>query len=253
MTETRNDTGCWIEAVSLPLLVLVWYVLAEVVDHRLLPTPLAVVAEMWKLATERDLIADLIKTLTRASWAFVAAMSLGVLLGALLGRFWMLDRLFASWVLIGLNVPAIVVAIACYIWLGLSEFALILAVTINKTPLVTVTMREGVRALDPGFAELARAYRMPFWRKVRLVVVPQLMPFALTAARTGLSLIWKIVLVFEVLGSDGGVGFRIGVFFQNFNITGILAYTLAFMAVVITFEYLVMRRLEVRILGWRRA
>ena len=176
MTETRNDTECWIEAVSLPLLVLVWYVLAEVVDHRLLPTPLAVVAEMWKLATERDLIADLVKTLTRASWAFVAAMSLGVLLGALLGRFWMLDRLFASWVLIGLNVPAIVVAIACYIWLGLSEFALILAVTINKTPLVTVTMREGVRALDPGFAELARAYRMPFWRKVRLVVVPQLMP-----------------------------------------------------------------------------
>jgi NitT/TauT family transport system permease protein len=145
MTETRNDTECWIEAVSLPLLVLVWYVLAEVVDHRLLPTPLAVVAEMWKLATERDLIADLVKTLTRASWAFVAAMSLGVLLGALLGRFWMLDRLFASWVLIGLNVPAIVVAIACYIWLGLSEFALILAVTINKTPLVTVTMREGDR------------------------------------------------------------------------------------------------------------
>ena len=75
----------------------------------------------------------------------------------------------------------------------------------------------------------------------------------LTAARTGLALIWKIVLVFEVLGSDGGVGFRIGIFFQHFDMKGILAYTLAFMAVVILIEYGVMRPLEHRVLGWRPA
>jgi NitT/TauT family transport system permease protein len=79
------------------------------------------------------------------------------------------------------------------------------------------------------------------------------MPYFLTAARTGLSLIWKIVLVFEVLGSDGGVGFRVGVFFQFFDIAGILAYTLAFMTVIMAFEYGVMRPLESRILGWRPA
>lgn len=221
--------------------------------HRLFPAPLAVFQEIWMLGTERYLFADLGKTLGRAALAFVAAMMIGVLIGGALGRARTLDKLFSSWILIGLNVPAIVVAIACYIWLGLSEFALILAVTINKAPLVAVTMREGVRALDAGLSELALAYRVPFWRRMWLFVVPQLMPFVLTAARTGLSLIWKIVLVFEVLGSDGGVGFRIGVYFQNFDITGILAYTLTFMAVVIAFEYLVMRPLEQRILGWRRA
>ena len=174
-------------------------------------------------------------------------------LGALLGWVRAADRLFGAWVIVGLNIPAIVVAIACYIWLGLSEFALILAVVVNKVPLVTVTMREGVRALDHGLAELAAVYRVPFWRRVRRFIVPQLMPYALTAARTGLSLIWKIVLVFEVLGSDGGVGFRVGIFFQTFDMRGILAYTLAFMTVVLAFEYLVMRPLEARVLGWRPA
>ena len=77
------------------------------------------------------------------------------------------------------------------------------------------------------------------------------MALVLTAARTGLSLIWKIVLVFEVLGSDGGVGFRVGIFFQNFDIRSILAYTIAFMSVVIALEYLCLRPLERRILGWR--
>jgi NitT/TauT family transport system permease protein len=131
--------------------------------------------------------------------------------------------------------------------------ALILAVVINKAPLVIVNMREGVRSLSMDYAELAESYRMSFFRRLRLVIVPQLMPFVLTAARTGLSLIWKIVLVFEVLGSDGGVGFRVGIFFNFFDITGILAYTVSFICVVLIIEYGVMRPLERRILGWRPA
>ncbi|GKY88452.1 ABC transporter permease [Sinisalibacter aestuarii] len=255
--ENERRTARWgaagLEWFSLPLLVLVWYLLAVVVDHRLFPTPVTVVRELWELALHRSLIADVGKTLARAAIAFVTAMGLGIVLGALLGRLRSVDRLFGSWIIIGLNIPAIVVAITCYIWLGLTEFALILAVVVNKTPLVTVTMREGVRALDQGYGELAQVYRVPFWRRMRLFVLPQLMPYVLTAARTGLSLIWKIVLVFEVLGSDGGVGFRIGIFFQNFDIAGILSYTVAFMTVVIFLEYAVMRRLEAKVLGWRPA
>ncbi len=204
-----------LEWLSLPLLILLWEVAALVVDHRLFPTPVEVFREVIHLATERRLIPDVLKTLSRAAAAFVIAMALGIVLGGLTGRFRAIDRLFGSWVLIGLNIPAIVVAITCYIWLGLTETALILAVVINKTPLVT--------------------------------------PYVLTAARTGLSLIWKIVLVFEVLGSDGGVGFRIGIFFQSFDIAAILAYTTSFMAVVFFIEYAIMRPLERKVLGWRPA
>lgn len=242
-----------LEWLSLPLLLGVWQVLAMVVAHRLFPTPVEVGAVLWTHLTERQLLADVGTTLSRAAVAFACAMTLGTVIGAALGRFRRADQLFAPWIIIGLNLPAIVVAIACYIWLGLSDLALVLAVTINKTPLVAVTMREGVRALDHGLSELAAVYRMGAWRRLRLVVLPQLMPFALTAARTGLSLIWKIVLVFEVLGSDGGVGFRVGIFFQNFDIRSILAYTITFMTVVMAIEYLLLRPLERRVLGWRPA
>jgi len=242
-----------LEWISLPLLLLLWQLLAISVDHRLFPTPVVVFAKIVDLAVNRTLLSDVATTLTRAAIAFFVSMGLGILIGSILGRIRAADALFSNWVLIGLNLPAIVVAITCYIWLGLTEFALILAVVINKTPLVSVTIREGVRALDHGYAELASVYRIPFRHRVTKVIVPQLMPYVLTAARTGLSLIWKIVLVFEVLGSDGGVGFRIGIFFQRFDVTGILSYATAFMAVVITLEYLVLRRVEAKVLGWRPA
>jgi NitT/TauT family transport system permease protein len=228
-------------------------VVAARYDNRLFPTPIAVAGHVWELATAEKLIADFGKTLARAGIAFVASMLIGLVIGIALGRVRWLDRLFAGWVVVGLNLPAIVIAIVLYIWLGLTEFALILAVMCNKIPLVATTIREGVRSFSQDYEELATAFRMPFARRLRLIFVPQLMPFVLAAARTGLSLIWKIVLVFEVLGSDGGVGFRINIFFQFFDVTGIVSYTAVFIAVILVIEYGIMRPLEQKVSGWRTA
>lgn len=222
-------------------------------DQRLFPTPVDVGAEMWTLAIAGKLLPDLGKTLARAGIAFLFAMALGTALGIALGRLRWLDRLMSGWLLVGLNLPAIVVAIVLYIWLGLTELALVTAVVVNKLPLVAATIREGVRSFLPDYDELGRAFRWPLGKRLRFIFAPQLMPFVLAAARTGLSLIWKIVLVFEVLGSDGGVGYRISLMFQFFDIAGILAYTTAFILVVLGLEYAALRPVERRVLRWRPA
>ena len=113
-----------------------------VFSNRLFPTPIAVAAELWDLALHGKLIADLGKTLYRVIIGFVVAMVIGTAIGIALGRVRWADRLFAGWVVVGLNLPAIVIAIALYIWLGLTETALIIAVVLNKVPLVIVNIRE---------------------------------------------------------------------------------------------------------------
>lgn len=232
---------------------MLWQALAMVFASRLFPSPASVVGEIWTLTASGRLLPDLGKTLLRVGIGFVFAMLIGTAIGIGVGRNRLLDRLTAPWVVVGLNLPAIVLAIALYIWLGLTEFALILAVILNKVPLVVATIREGVRSFSPGYDELALAYRLPPLRRLRLIFLPQLLPFLVAAARTGLALIWKIVLVFEVLGSDGGVGFRINVMFQFFDITGILAMTTSFVLVVIAFDSLVLRPLDQRMDRWRPA
>jgi NitT/TauT family transport system permease protein len=66
----------------------------------------------------------------------------------------------------------------------------------------------------------------------------------MASARSGLSLIWKIVLVVEMLGRSDGVGFQLGTFFHFFDIAGILAYTFAFAAIILVIEGLIMRPLD---------
>jgi NitT/TauT family transport system permease protein len=84
------------------------------------------------------------------------------------------------------------------------------------------------------------------------VVIPQLAPYIAAAARSGLSLVWKIVLVAELLGRPNGVGFEIGTAFQLFDITHILAYALAFAAVVMMIETFLVQPFERRASRWRQ-
>lgn len=74
----------------------------------------------------------------------------------------------------------------------------------------------------------------------------------MAAARGGLALIWKIVLVVELLGRSNGVGFQLHTYYQFFDITSILAYTLAFAGVVMLIEASLMRPLENRLARWRQ-
>ena len=61
----------------------------------------------------------------------------------------------------------------------------------------------------------------------------QLAPYLAAAARSGLSLVWKIVLIVELLGRPNGVGFEIGTAFQLFDVRRILAYAIVFVLVML--------------------
>ena len=89
----------------------------------------------------------------------------------------------------------------------------------------------------------------PIWRKI---ILPQLYPYLMTSARTGLSLIWKIVLVFELLGRGSGIGFQIQVFFQFFDISSLLAYSIFFMSIILIIENYIMIPIENRSTHWRK-
>ena len=168
-----------------------------------------------------------------------------------MGRSARIDRAADSWLVILLNLPALVVIVLCYIWFGLTEAAAILAVALNKIPNTIVTIREGARAADRGLDDMAQVFQLSRWTTFRQVLLPQLAPYLAAASRSGLSLIWKIVLVVELLGRPNGVGFEIGTAFQLFDVARILAYAFAFILVMLAIELLLVQPFERYTTRWR--
>jgi NitT/TauT family transport system permease protein len=232
--------------------LLTWQIAASLAQSRLLPGVVAVLRAMVEQTLSGALPWNLAITFGRVAAAFTLSLLLGSALGIAMGRWRRLDLLLDNVVTVLLNMPALVLIVLIYVWFGLHEISAIGAVALNKLPSTTITLREGTRALDPLLADMARSFRMSRWRTLRHVILPQLTPYGFVAARSGLALIWKIVLVVELLGRGNGVGFQIQIYFQLFDVTLILAYTLAFILVVQMIEWFVLQPLELWATRWRR-
>jgi NitT/TauT family transport system permease protein len=239
-------------ALSFILLITLWYGLAIFINDNTLPTPIVVLHVFWQEIESGQLPHHLGITLLRLIASFSIAMFLGCALGILLGRNKKLDAFFDNWLIIFLNIPALVTIILCYVWFGLAESAAILAVVINKIPNVIVTIREGTKALNKDLLEMARCYNFSKKKTFFHVIWPQLHPFVMAATRSGLALIWKIILVVELLGRSDGMGYQLHLFFQLFDVASILAYTLAFIAVIQAIELFILKPLDNKALRWRR-
>ncbi|SDP90973.1 NitT/TauT family transport system permease protein [Phyllobacterium sp. YR620] len=239
-------------AMSFAVLLAAWHFAAVTWPSRSLPGPVPVFQTFLRETASGDLPYHLGMTLWRVAASFVLAMVIGSVIGVFLGSFRRADQFFNPWLILFLNIPALVVIVLAYIWFGLNEVAAIGAVAVNKIPNVIVTMREGTRALDPRYAEMAAVYRFGPLDRLRHILLPQLQPYIAAASRSGIALIWKIVLVVELLGRSNGVGFEINLFFQLFDVAAILAYALAFVAVMLFIELLLVQPLERSSTRWRR-
>jgi NitT/TauT family transport system permease protein len=242
----------WQGAASLLAMFILWQIAALSADSRWLPEPLTVTNLLWTETAHGPLLHHLDITLARVALSLAIALIAGSAFGYALGRSNVADRWLKPWLVVLLNVPALVTVVLVYIWLGLTEAALIVAVALNKLPTIAVTIREGAGRLDRELAQVAELYRFSWGVRFRQVVLPQLLPYLLVAARNGLALTWKIVLVAELLGRSSGVGFQLQLYFQNFDVGRILAYTVAFTASMLAIEYALLAPLERRLTLWRR-
>jgi NitT/TauT family transport system permease protein len=241
----------WLRLLSAVTLALIWEAAAALAASPLLPGPMAVARALAKLVGGGPLPLDLAVTMWRVAASFALAMVAGTAIGILMGHSARANSFLDLWLVLGLSLPALVIIYLCYIWGGLGEAAAIVAVALNKVPNTAVTLREGARAVDQQLLQVADVLELSPGRRLRQVYLPQLYPYFMAATRSGLSLIWKIVLVAEAVGRSNGVGFRLSIYFSTFDITNILAYTVSFVAVVLTVEGWGVRPLERRLTRWR--
>ena len=125
--------------LSLIVLLVGWQLLALALHSRSLPPPTAVLATFGEQLVSGELPKHLGATLARMLASFSLAMLVGVSLGILMGSRPRWNEWLDSLIILSLNIPALVTIILCYIWLGLGETAAVLAVALNKIPMVVLT------------------------------------------------------------------------------------------------------------------
>lgn len=239
-----------LQLVSYGSLILLWLIGSRVLGS-ILPGPVETLQFIGRELERGTLLSHLWITAQRVLISFLAAMVVGVVVGAAMGMSRRIDDLLQGWLVVTLTIPRILLFVVAYLTLGLSDRALVIALIVTVIPTIVVAIREGTRAIDGSLIEMANAFRRSrptIWRQV---VFPQLTPFIVGTARGSLALSWKMVVLGELLGRTSGVGYQISFYFQFFNMTGILAYGVTMMVLLAVIDLGVMGGLQRLAFRWR--
>ncbi|MBE6788560.1 MAG: ABC transporter permease subunit [Ruminococcaceae bacterium] len=129
---------------------------------------------------------------------FVLAILISVPLSALTARFSFLKTLFSPIIKLVKATPVASFIVLALFWFqsGVVSFIAFLMVV----PLIYSNLTEGFLNVDTSLLEMAKVYKFSFFKKVRLIYIPSLLPYFVAALKTGLGFAFKAGIAAEVIG-----------------------------------------------------
>lgn len=236
---------------SVALLLIVWQLLSLTISARYVPGPLLTFSALAEHVASGAVPKHFTATMLRMLASFVLAMVGGVVIGTLMGLYRRGEQMLDLWVMVGLTIPSLCYIIVSFMWLGLNDRAAVLAIAWTTFPSIAINIWQGVKAIDQRLIDMASVFRASRWRRTVRVVIPQVLPYMMAAARFGLGVVWKVTVLVELLGRSDGIGYMLNYSFQMFKMADVFAWTLFFTLVMLAIELAVLKPLESRLFRWR--
>jgi NitT/TauT family transport system permease protein len=228
----------------------IWWLL-YLIYPRLLPSPLNTVKEALRLITDGSFFFHMAQSLRRVFVGATVAMIFSIAVGIYMGTVRMGEHFFQPLVVLGLTIPGLMWALIAVMLFGINEFASYFAVAVTTFPMLVINIWAGVKSLDKELMDMSHVFHFTKSMKITQVILPQLVSNIFAATRYGLGLAWKVVVVVEMFGTSNGVGYQVMKAYQLFNMEGVIAWTLTFVAAMIVIEYGVITFAERRLSAWR--
>lgn len=193
----------------LPLtLVTVWHVLSVngVVESSRLPPPADVGTAFVELVQSGRLWPNLAVSLQRVFLGFGVGAALAVVVGIAVALVPLVDRLVSPLLSAVRAVPSLAWVPLLVLWYGIGEESKVVLVAIGAFFPVLATLTAGIRQVDVGLLEVARAYGLSWPQRVRTVLLPSAAPSLLAGVRLGLNQAWLFLVAAELLGAAEGLG-----------------------------------------------
>ena len=230
--------------------IAIWWAL-YMIYPRLLPSPLNTFQEAIRLLSDGTFFFHMYQSLRRVFVGSVFAMLFSIGVGIYMGTVPTAERFFQPLVVLGLTIPGLMWALIAVMLFGINEFSPYFAVTVTIFPMLVINIWAGVKSLDKELIDMSHVFHFTRWMKISQVILPQLVPNIFAATRYGLGLAWKVVVVVEMFGTSNGVGYQVMKSYQVFNMEGVIAWTLTFVAAMIVIEYGLINLAERRLTAWR--
>ncbi len=190
----------WQMALAALCWLVVWQLASLAVgEELLLPSPLSALRALWGLAGTALFWRSIATSLWRIALGFFLGLAAGCLLAALSAAFSAFRVLLRPMMLLVRAAPIASFIILALVWVSGAQLSTFISFLI-VLPVIYNGALAGIEAADTGLLEMAGVFRIGFWRRLRAIYLPALLPGLLSACETALGLCWKSGVAAEVIG-----------------------------------------------------
>jgi len=154
----------------------------------------------------------------RAMSGFLAAVTLGVPFGLLIGRHAVLAAIVAPIIGFFRPIPPIAFLTLFVFYFGIGESSKIGLIFMAAFWYVVLNCADGVRSVPHLLIRAAQSMGLNRRQLFFRIIIPASMPSIMTALRAASAISWTLVVASELLGAQAGLGFIILDAAQYFNI-----------------------------------
>ena len=238
--------------VGVGLLILLWALVAYVGNYPafILPAPKSVFMELQKIILNGVLWFHIQATLLEMAGGLVLGLGSATILGYLLAKSPILERLIGPYIVASQSVPAVAIAPLLIIWFGTGKISKVLVCALIVFFPVLVNTIVGIRSVDSGLKTLMRSLHASRWQTFTRLEIPASMPVLLGGLKIGVTLSVIGAVVGEFVGADRGLGYLINLAKGLFNTSLMFAALIALTTISLSL-YLLITGLEKWLLDWR--
>lgn len=217
----------------------VWMLVAYKIDKPLLfPYPKAVLTRLWELLRTKEFYQITLTSLENVFTGILIAVLFGVALSIITFRLSFLrDTLIPIMTVIKATPVASFIVLAM-ILLGSAKIPTFITILI-VLPVVWTNLDEGFSKIDPKLSEVTRVYKMPRLRRLRVLILPSLKPYFVSACRSSIGLAWKAGVAAEIIAMPKNtIGTMIGEAKLYIESATMFAWTLTVILLSLAIEFL---------------
>jgi NitT/TauT family transport system permease protein len=176
------------------------------IERLILPSPLAILDALWRLAESGDLWRHVSASLFRLALGWLLGTAVGLLHGFLIGLFSGARSVGIPLVAALFPIPKIALLPLFIIWFGIDEPSKVATLLFGVVFPTAIATYAGVDGVPRSLIRMAQSFGVPTPRILWAIVLPGALPSILAGFRISVSIAIVLLVAAEMIGAQWGIG-----------------------------------------------
>ena len=233
-------------------LAVVWQIVSYFAPPVLFPSVPQIATRFVEIFSAWSTTYDAVATGLRILAGLTGAFVLGSILAMLMARSDAFERYCYPLLNFNQGIPALSWVVISIIWFRGIEFRIFVIMVMTTLPAFAFQVLDSYRTISKDLFEMTLAFRPSRYDLFRTLIWPTVLPGILTAWKVNLGNASRVVVVAELVGATGGVGYELLQQQQVFDMAGAIAWTIVLVVFVLAVQG-VISAIEAHALSYRVA